>query len=186
LNNYVGILTQLFRNIFANFPVYALMLHCYPNNFYIMRIIMHVDPIDHKILSILSKDSALTSEALGEQVGLSPSATHRRVKAMEDAGIIKGYRAVMSRAARGNPATVYISVTLVDQRKETMETFEAALSQAPIVTEAHLMSGEYDYLLKAEIPESDSFERVHREVFAALPGVHRLVTHFSIRGVLVA
>ncbi len=145
---------------------------------------MQIDTIDRNILSILIKDSALTSEKIGERVGLSPSATHRRIKALEDAGYIAGYRALISNAARGNPATIYVSVTLVDQRKETMETFEAALAHAPIITEAHLMSGEYDYLLKAEIPETESFERVHREVLAALPGVHRLITHFSIRGVL--
>ena len=66
-----------------------------------------------------------------------------------------------------------------------MEAFEAALREEPLVTQANLMSGEYDYLLKAEVPETDSFERVHREVLAALPGVQRLVTHFSLRSVIV-
>lgn len=145
---------------------------------------MHLDTIDRKILAELSADSAQTSERLGERIGLSPSATHRRVRHLEEVGLIAGYGARLSRAARGNPATVFVAVTLVDQRRETMEVFEAAITRAPLVAEAHLMSGEYDYLLKAEIPEIDSFERVHREVLAALPGVHRLVTHFSIRGVV--
>ena len=92
---------------------------------------------------------------------------------------------VLSPQARGNPTTVFISVTLVDQRRDTMEQFEAALREEPLVTQANLMSGEYDYLLKAEVPETDSFERVHREVLAALPGVQRLVTHFSLRSVIV-
>lgn len=143
-----------------------------------------MDVIDRKILDQLSADSALTSEQLGERVGLSPSATHRRIKLLEGDGLILGYGARLSRRARGNPATVFVSVTLVDQRKETMEAFEAAIAEEPLVVEAHLMSGESDYLLKAEIPESDSFERVHREVLAALPGVQRLVTHFSIRAVV--
>lgn len=145
---------------------------------------MQMDEIDRKILAALSTDSAQTSERLGEQVGLSPSATHRRVRHLEETGLIEGYGARLSRAARGNPATVFVAVTLVDQRRETMEAFEAAITREPRVAEAHLMSGEYDYLLKAEIPETDSFERVHREVLAALPGVHRLVTHFSIRSVV--
>jgi DNA-binding Lrp family transcriptional regulator len=145
---------------------------------------MQIDPIDRKILAELAADSALTSEKLGDRVGLSPSATHRRVRQLEDGGLILGYAATLSRAARGNPATVFVSVTLADQRKETMEAFEAAIAREPLVAEAHLMSGESDYLLKAEVPESDSFERVHREVLAALPGVHRLVTHFSIRTVI--
>jgi DNA-binding Lrp family transcriptional regulator len=145
-----------------------------------------MDVIDQKILSELATDARLTSEKLGDRVGLSPSAAHRRVKQLEEAGYILGYGARLSRAARGEPATIFVSVTLVDQRRETMERFEAAIRQQPLVTEAHLMSGEYDYLLKAEVPASDSFERIHRDVLAALPGVHRLVTHFSIRGVIAA
>ena len=145
-----------------------------------------MDALDSKILHALAQDSTLTSERLGHKVGLSPSAAHRRVRQLEEAGLIMGYGARLSRAARGNPATVFVSVTLIDQRRETMERFEAAIADEPLVTEAHLMRGEYDYLLKAEVPETDSFERVHREVLAALPGVHRLVTHFSLRGVISA
>lgn len=147
---------------------------------------MQIDLIDRKILAALSADSAQTSERLGERIGLSPSAAHRRVRHLEEAGLIAGYGARLSRAARGNPSTVFVAVTLVDQRRETMECFEEAIAREPLVAEAHLMSGEYDYLLKAEVPETDSFERVHREVLAALPGVHRLVTHFSIRSVVEA
>lgn len=145
---------------------------------------MQIDETDRKILDQLASDSSLTSERLGDRIGLSPSATHRRIKMLEDGGMILGYAATLSRKARGNPAVVFVSVTLIDQRRETMEAFEAAIAETPVVAEAHLMSGESDYLLKAEIPESDSFERVHREVLAALPGVHRLVTHFSIRTVV--
>jgi Lrp/AsnC family transcriptional regulator, leucine-responsive regulatory protein len=145
---------------------------------------MQVDPLDQKILDALASDSSLTSERLGDRIGLSPSATHRRIKLLEGEGLILGYGARLSRKARGNPSIVFVSVTLVDQRKETMEAFETAITDQPLVVEAHLMSGESDYLVKAEIPESDSFERVHREVLAALPGVQRLVTHFSIRTVV--
>ena len=145
-----------------------------------------MDALDTKILAALFADSTLTSERLGQQVGLSPSAAHRRVKQLEDAGLILGYGARLSRQARGNPATVFVSVTLIDQRRETTERFEDAIRDEPLVAEAHLMSGEYDYLLKADVPETDSFERVHREVLAALPGVHRLVTHFSLRSVISA
>lgn len=145
---------------------------------------MQLDAIDHKILLMLARDSALTSERLGDRVGLSPSATHRRVKLLEDAGLILGYAARLSREARGNPATVFVSVTLIDQRKETMEAFEAAINVQPLITEAHLMSGDSDYLLKVEIPEKDSFERVHREQLSSLPGVQRLMTQFSLRAVM--
>nr|WP_184020847.1 Lrp/AsnC family transcriptional regulator [Sphingobium boeckii] len=142
---------------------------------------MQIDPIDRKILAQLSRDSAMTSEQLGALVGLSPSATHRRTRALQDAGLILGYGARLSREAKGNPSTVFVSVTLVDQRQATMMAFEAALPRTTEVVEAHLMSGVSDYLLKVLVREDDSYERVHREILSALPGVHRLVTQFTIR-----
>jgi Lrp/AsnC family transcriptional regulator, leucine-responsive regulatory protein len=140
-----------------------------------------MDEIDRKILRQVSRDSALTSEVLGARVGLSASAAHRRVKALEQGGMILGYRARLSREAEANPSTVFIQVTLVDQRRATMESFESALARTAQVREAHLMSGESDYLLKVLVPEHDSYERIHREILSALPGVHRLVTQFTIR-----
>lgn len=140
-----------------------------------------MDLLDQKILRLLKRDSSLTSERLGEAVGLSPSATHRRVKALERDRMILGYGARLSRAAEGNPSTVFVQVTLVDQRRATMEAFEGGLASTAQVHEAHLMSGESDYLLKVLVPETDSYERIHREILAALPGVQRLVTQFTIR-----
>lgn len=140
-----------------------------------------MNDIDRKILEMLDRDSNITSEKLGALVGLSPSATHRRVRALEDAGMIQGYRARLSPAARGNPSTVFVSVTLVDQRQATMMAFEAALADTAQVVEAYLMSGESDYLLKVLVRSDDSYERVHRAILSALPGVHRLVTQFTIR-----
>ncbi|MBA4009078.1 MAG: transcriptional regulator [Erythrobacter sp.] len=140
-----------------------------------------MDHIDRKILDLLAADSRLTGEQLGEQVGLSPSAAHRRVKALEESGAILGYRARLSRAARGNPSTVFVQVTLTDQRQATMLAFEEALARTRQVAEAHLMSGQSDYLVKVLVPGDDSYERIHREILSALPGVQRLVSQFTIR-----
>lgn len=140
-----------------------------------------MDRIDRKILELLAADSRLTGEQLGERVGLSPSAAHRRVKALEEAGAILGYRARLSRAARGNPSTVFVQVTLTDQRQATMLAFEEALARTREVAEAHLMSGQSDYLVKVLVPGEDSYERIHREILSALPGVQRLVSQFTIR-----
>lgn len=145
-----------------------------------------LDPIDQKIVAVLSRDSDLTSARLGERVGLSPSAAHRRVKLLEAAGLIAGYRARLSRQARGNPSTVFVSVTLKDQAQETLTQFEEAIHRCSDIEEAHLMSGESDYLLKVAIRAEDSFERVHRETLARLPGVLRLVSQFAIRTVVDA
>jgi len=140
-----------------------------------------MDRIDRKILDLLGEDSRLTGEQLGERVGLSPSAAHRRVKALEDSGAILGYRARLSKAARGNPSTVFVQVTLTDQRQATMLAFEEAMARTPQIAEAYLMSGPSDYLIKVLVRESDSYERIHREILSALPGVQRLVSQFTIR-----
>lgn len=140
-----------------------------------------MDRIDRNILDLLVRDSRLTGEQIGERVGLSPSAAHRRVKALEESGAILGYRARLSRAARGNPSTVFVQVTLTDQRQATMLAFEEALAHTPQVAEAYLMSGASDYLVKVLVPGDDSYERIHREILSTLPGVQRLVSQFTIR-----
>ena len=140
-----------------------------------------MDRIDQKILATLARDASLTCEQLGAAVGLSPSAAHRRMKALEASGMILGYRARLSRAARGNPSTMFVQVTLADQRQATMLAFEQALERTVQVDEAWLLSGESDYLLKVLVPEGDSYERVHREILSVLPGVLRLVTQLTLR-----
>lgn len=145
-----------------------------------------IDPMDRKILAALREDGALTGAALGEAVGLSPSAAHRRVKLLEAAGLIQGYRARLSAQARGNPSTVFVAVTLKDQAQTTLTRFEDAIRRNPDICEAHLMSGDSDYLLKVLVRADDTFERVHRDTLAQLPGVQRLISQFSIRSVVEA
>jgi DNA-binding Lrp family transcriptional regulator len=143
-----------------------------------------MDAMDRKILAALARDGALTGDALGRAVGLSSSAAHRRVKALEAAGMILGWRIRLSAEARGNPSTLFVGVTLTDQRQETLDRFEAALRQCEQVVEAHLMGGDTDYLVKIAVPAADTYERVHRDVLATLPGVERLRSQLSIRSVV--
>lgn len=143
-----------------------------------------IDQVDRRILNELARDAGLTSAALGERVGLSPSAAHRRVRLLEQRGLIDGYRARLSKAARGNPSIVFVEVTLSGQSRDVLANFEQAIQRHAEITEAHLMSGQSDYLLKVEVREGDSYERIHRELLAGLPGVQRLISHFSIRAVI--
>lgn len=143
-----------------------------------------LDSIERRILTILASDSDITSAELGERVGLSASAAHRRVAQLREEGAITGYRAVLSRAARGNPGVVLVNVTLRDQRQETMRAFESEIVDCPEVVQCFLMSGEADYMLHVEICEGDSYERIHRETLSQLPGVTRLASHFVIREVV--
>jgi Lrp/AsnC family transcriptional regulator, leucine-responsive regulatory protein len=144
---------------------------------------VQLDEFDHKILIELERDGVLTAAALSERVGLSPSACHRRVKALEAAGVIEGYAAILSEKALGRSATVFVAVTLEDQRRETMAKFERAVAQCRDVQDCHLMTGESDYLLRIVIADDDRYERIHQETLSRLPGVRRLVSNFTIRTV---
>ena len=142
-----------------------------------------LDEFDHKILVELERDGAMTAAVLAERVGLSPSACHRRVKALEAAGVIEGYAAILSEKAMGRSATVFVAVTLEDQRRETMAKFERAVAQCREVQDCHLMPGESDYLLRIVIRDDDRYERIHQDTLSRLPGVRRLVSNFTIRTV---
>jgi len=142
-----------------------------------------LDDFDHKILVELERDGAMTAAVLAERVGLSPSACHRRVKALEAAGVIEGYAAILSEKAMGRSATVFVAVTLEDQRRETMAKFERAVAQCREVQDCHLMTGESDYLLRIVIRDDDRYERIHQDTLSRLPGVRRLVSNFTIRTV---
>ena len=145
---------------------------------------LQIDRIDRQIIAQLAADSSLTSERLGEKVGLSPSAAHRRVKALEEAGIVEGYRARISAAARGNPSTIFVEISLKDQSLGSMTAFEEAVARLDYVVEAHLISGASDYLIKLMIPDDDSYERVHRNSLSKLPAISQIRTHFTIKTVL--
>ena len=142
-----------------------------------------LDDFDQKILIELERDGVLTAAALAERIGLSASACHRRVKALEAAGVIEGYAAILSEKALGRSATVFVAVTLEDQRRETMAKFERAVALCREVQDCHLMTGESDYLLRIVIADDDRYQRIHQDTLSRLPGVRRLVSNFTIRTV---
>lgn len=144
---------------------------------------VELDDFDHRILVELERDGVLTAAALAQRVGLSPSACHRRVKAMEAAGVIEGYAAILSEKALGRSATIFVAVTLDNQKSETMAAFERAVAQCREVQDCHLMTGESDYLLRIVIADDDRYQRIHQDTLSRLPGVRRLVSNFTIRTV---
>lgn len=144
---------------------------------------MTLDDFDRQILSLLTQDGRMTSAAVGEAVGLSPSAAHRRIKALEEAGAISGYAAIPGEAALGRTTTVFVAVTLENQRQDTMAAFERAAMRCAQIQDCHLMTGESDYLLRLLLTEADRYERLHQDVLSQLPGVRRLITSFTIRTV---
>lgn len=144
---------------------------------------MRLDDVDVAILTELQEHGRLTNAELAERAGLSASACHRRVKALESSGVIDRYVAILSEKALGRGITVYVQVTLDNQKRETLVGFETAVEAVPEVMECYLMSGDADYLVRVLVRDANDYERVHREVLSGLPGVARLVSSFSIRRV---
>ncbi len=143
-----------------------------------------MDAIDLKILRNLQEDSSPTNAELAEVVGLSPAACHRRVKALEAAGLIASYQAHLNANALGLCTSVFISVELDGQRADQLRRFEAAVAAIPQVMEATLLAGTADYLLRVIVKDVEDYERLHAEHLTALPHVGRLQSQFSLRKIV--
>ena len=142
-----------------------------------------MDALDKAILSELVFDGRLSQVDLAERVPLSATAIARRIRALEDAGVIEGYQARLSRKALGLTMTVIVQISLKSQNEELLASFEKAAVAAPSVVLCHLMSGEDDYILTVLARDLADFERIHKEELSRLPGVARLRSSFALREV---
>ncbi len=142
-----------------------------------------IDALDRAILNCLSSDGRLSQVQLAERVPLSPTAVARRIKALEEAGVIEGYQARLSRQALGLTVTVVLHITLKSQNEELLAAFEEAIKAAPSVISCHLMSGEDDYIVTVLARDLSDFERIHKTELSRLPGVARLRSSFALREV---
>ena len=140
-----------------------------------------IDTVDRAILAALQADGRLTNADLAERVGLSPSACLRRVRALEQAGVIEGYTALIDQAVSGRPQSVFVQVTLASQESHDLEAFEARVVDRPEVMECYLMTGDADYLLRVIVKDASDYERLHREFLTRLPGVDRVKSSFALR-----
>ena len=144
---------------------------------------IEMDATDRRILTVLQRDGRKTNSDLAAEVGLSPSACHRRVQRLEDLGVIRGYVALLDARKLERPTTVFVEITLSGQADEILEAFEREVRKIPDVLECHLMAGSADYLLKVVAHDTDDFARIHRQFLAKLPGVAQMHSSFSLRTV---
>ncbi len=140
-----------------------------------------MDAIDRKILRTLARQGRLTNAELAEQVGLSPSPCWTRVKRLEQAGVIRGYAALLDQAALGLPDTVFIEVMMERHDEAQLRRFEEAVADIPEILECHLVTGEYDYVIKAAVGGTIGYERLLRDRLYRLPGVRHTRTSFALR-----
>jgi DNA-binding Lrp family transcriptional regulator len=146
--------------------------------------IVELDELDASILRYLERHGRATNYEVGEAVGLSASATSRRIQALESAGAIRGYRAEVDDRLLGRRMTIYIRVTLERQSASVLGAFEAAVRHCNEIVSCHLMAGQYDYMLVARVGGIDDYGRLHQNELSRLPGVTRLETSFALRDVL--
>lgn len=143
-----------------------------------------LDELDTSILRYLERHGRATNFEVGEAVGLSASAASRRILALESAGAIRGYRALVDDRLLGKRMTVYIRVTLERQSATVLSGFETAVRRCRGVVSCHLMAGQYDYMLVARVTGIDDYGRLHQNELSRLPGVTRIETSFALRDVL--
>ena len=140
-----------------------------------------LDDLDRRILRELRNDGRISNQKLAERVGLSPTPCWNRVRALEAAGIIREYVAVLDQSALGVPDTVLIEVTLDRHDDAVFQHFGEALVALPEVMEAYLVSGEYDYLIKVAVTGTAGYERFLREKLYRIRGVRHSRSTFALR-----
>ncbi|SEK67951.1 Lrp/AsnC family transcriptional regulator [Pacificibacter marinus] len=136
-----------------------------------------MDKIDDHILRTLARDGRLTNLQLADQIGLSPSATSRRVADLERSGVITGYRAVIDQSKVGLGFVAYVTVGLSKHTKESQEAFERAISQAPQVKECHNVTGVFEYILRVETADLSAYKVFHTDVLGVLPQVNSITSY---------
>ncbi len=135
-----------------------------------------LDAIDERILRELRRDGRMSNLALSERVGLSPSATLRRVDALERRGVIRGYRAVVNLQAVGRGYVVYVTVGLSDHSKAAQRAFEAVMAHTPEVVECHVTAGTFDYLLRVEARDLAAYKAFHDDVLGTVSTVRSITS----------
>lgn len=144
---------------------------------------MPIDRYDKSILEALQKDGRISNVQLAQQVNLSESACLRRVRALEESGMIDRYVALVSQKAAGLPGNVFVQIGLHREVESELAAFEDAVLAIPEVMECYLMSGEFDYLIRVVVADMADFERIHKTELTRLPGVSRVNSSFAIRTV---
>jgi DNA-binding Lrp family transcriptional regulator len=145
---------------------------------------MPLDRLDRRILAELQRDGKLANAELAGRVGLSESACLRRVRLLEQNGVIERYAALLNPAQVGMSVSFMIRITLKGQTDRDLGSFESAVRGVPEVAECYLTTGESDFVLRVVARDAADFERLHSKVLTKLPGVARVESSFILRPVV--
>ncbi|MER8798961.1 Lrp/AsnC family transcriptional regulator [Mesorhizobium sp. M0018] len=139
---------------------------------------MMLDAIDRKIIAALEREARISFAALADEVGLSKTPCWKRVKTLEDAGVIRGYSTLIDPAKLGFGIEAFIQVSI---DFELSDAFEAAVKKHPLIRRCHATTGEADYLLQIVTVDMMALDRMLREELSRLPGVRRTITSMAMR-----
>ena len=144
---------------------------------------INIDSIDSEILAQLQRKGRITNNDLAEAVGLSPSACLRRVRELENNGVIDRYAAVLNQAAAGLALSIFVQVTLERQIESALEAFERHVMLCPEVMECYLMTGDADYLLRVVVSDVTAYEQFLMNHLTRIPGVAGIKSSFALKRV---
>ncbi len=144
---------------------------------------VRIDELDQAILAALQVDARLSNVELSRKVGLSESACLRRVKALEESGIVEKSVLLLNQGLLGYSGTVFVRVTLTEQRQETLQRFEQAIIAIEQVMECYLMSGDADYMLRVIFKDNEDYKKIHLKL-TSLPGVQRVHSSFTLNTII--
>jgi len=140
-----------------------------------------MDELDRSILAALEKHGRISNAELADRVGLSPSPCLRRVRRLEETGVIRGYRALIDPAAVGRSLRVFAGVRLVRHARPDVVAFERAVVRLPEVLFSHHVTGNFDYLLHVEVADLSAYEDFHANKLAGLPGVAAVTSYVTMK-----
>ncbi|MGR3513421.1 MAG: Lrp/AsnC family transcriptional regulator [Paracoccaceae bacterium] len=145
-----------------------------------------LDPINRRILDALLRNARMPITELAREVGLSKTPVALRIKAMEEAGLITGYRALLSPLKLGLTHVTYVTINLSDTRQQALEAFNAAVRTIPEVEECYMIAGGFDYQLKLRTRDMPHFRAVMAEQISSLPHVHATSSYVAMEAVVEA
>ncbi|WP_266365672.1 Lrp/AsnC family transcriptional regulator [Tellurirhabdus rosea] len=137
-----------------------------------------LDAIDQKILKLLQEDARLTIQEIGQQINLSKTPVHERIKRLEREGVIDRYVMLVNKKKLGNTLMVYCQVTLDKQTRDTFADFDQAAASLPEILECNRVSGSFDYLLKIIVRDMESYNQFYQNRLSVIPGILHISSFF--------
>ncbi|MBC2834357.1 Lrp/AsnC family transcriptional regulator [Paragemmobacter straminiformis] len=144
---------------------------------------IELDRFDEAIIRTLSMDGRISATELARRIGLSKSPTQARMKRLEDAGLITGYRALLDPIRLGLAHVAFVEVRLSDTREAALQAFNKAVLAVPEVEQCHMIASRFDYLLKVRTADIQDYRRVLAERISALPHVASTSTYVAMEAV---